>query len=100
MQSPREENGILFYYNRFPRMARSAVCWYQLCKKVKWETRFYYAILCNPGLYVPGNAPFLFFAAYKTDSGGYDLPLSLTFSDPMDTPGLMLAPSMAKGFKF
>jgi fructose 1,6-bisphosphate aldolase/phosphatase len=49
---------------------------------------------------VPGNAPFLFFAANKTDSGAYDLPLYLTFADPMNTPGLMLAPSMAKGFKF
>jgi len=73
--------------------------WFQLCSKVKWKTRFYYAILCNPGLYVPGNAPFLFFAANKTDSGAYDLPLYLTFADPMNTPGLMLAPSMAKGFK-
>lgn len=73
---------------------------YQLCSKVKWKTRFYYAILCNPGLHAPGNAHFLFFAANKTDSGAYDLPLYLTFADPMNTQGLMLGPSMAKGFKF
>jgi fructose 1,6-bisphosphate aldolase/phosphatase len=46
------------------------------------------------------NAPFLFFAADKTDPGAYNLPLYLAFADPMNTPGLMLAPSMAKGFKF
>jgi fructose 1,6-bisphosphate aldolase/phosphatase len=46
------------------------------------------------------NEPFLFFAADKTDPGAYNLPLYLAFADPMNTPGLMLAPSMAKGFKF
>jgi fructose 1,6-bisphosphate aldolase/phosphatase len=46
------------------------------------------------------NEPFLFFAADKTDPGAYNLPLYLGFADPMNTPGLMLAPSMAKGFKF
>lgn len=46
------------------------------------------------------NEPFLFFAADKTDPGAYNLPLYLAFADPMTTPGLMLAPSMAKGFKF
>ncbi len=46
------------------------------------------------------NEPFLFFAADKTDPGAYNLPLYLTFADPMNTPGLILAPSMAKGFKF
>jgi fructose 1,6-bisphosphate aldolase/phosphatase len=44
--------------------------------------------------------PFLFFAADKTDPGAYNLPLYLAFADPMNTPGLMLAPSMAKGFRF
>jgi fructose 1,6-bisphosphate aldolase/phosphatase len=44
--------------------------------------------------------PFLFFAADKTDPGAYNLPLYLAFADPMTTPGLMLAPKMAKGFRF
>lgn len=44
--------------------------------------------------------PFLFFAADKTDPGAYNLPLYLAFADPMNTPGLILAPSMAEGFKF
>lgn len=46
------------------------------------------------------NEPFLFFAADKTDPGAYNLPLYLAFADPMNTPGLMLAPTMAKGFRF
>lgn len=46
------------------------------------------------------NEPFLFFAADKTDPGAYNLPLYLAFADPMNTPGLILAPSMAEGFKF
>ncbi|MFQ5757540.1 MAG: fructose-1,6-bisphosphate aldolase/phosphatase [Acidiferrobacterales bacterium] len=46
------------------------------------------------------NEPFLFFAADKTDPGAYNLPLYLAFADPMNTPGLMLAPSMTTGFKF
>ena len=44
--------------------------------------------------------PFLFFAADKTDPGAYNLPLYLAFADPMNTPGLMLAPGMGKGFRF
>ena len=47
----------------------------------------------------PGE-PFLFFAADKTDPGAYNLPLYLAFGDAMNTPGLMLSPKMAKGFKF
>lgn len=47
----------------------------------------------------PGE-PFLFFAADKTDPGAYNLPLYLAFADPMNTPGLMLAPKMTAGFKF
>lgn len=43
---------------------------------------------------------FLFFAADKTDPGAYNLPLYLAFADPMNTPGLVLAPSMSKGFRF
>lgn len=44
--------------------------------------------------------PFLFFGADKTDPGAFNLPLYLAFADPMNTPGLMLAPSMSKGFRF
>lgn len=46
------------------------------------------------------NEPFLFFAADKTDPGAYNLPLYLSFADPMHNPGLMLAPSMNQGFQF
>lgn len=44
--------------------------------------------------------PFLFFAADKTDPGAYNLPLYLAFADPMNTPGLLLAPAIGKGFRF
>lgn len=46
------------------------------------------------------NEPFLFFAADKTDPGAYNLALYSAFADPMNTPGLMLAPSMKEGFRF
>jgi fructose 1,6-bisphosphate aldolase/phosphatase len=46
------------------------------------------------------NEPFLFFAADKTDPGAFNLPLYLAFADPMNTPGLMLSPKMARGFRF
>jgi fructose 1,6-bisphosphate aldolase/phosphatase len=46
------------------------------------------------------SEPFLFFAADKTDPGAYNLPLYLAFADPMNTPGLLLAPSMKQGFTF
>jgi fructose 1,6-bisphosphate aldolase/phosphatase len=46
------------------------------------------------------NEPFLFFAADKTDPGAFNLPLYLAFADPMTTPGLLLSPKMAKGFRF
>ena len=46
------------------------------------------------------NEPFLFFAADKTDPGAYNLPLYLAFADPMNTPGLILSPNLAKGFRF
>jgi fructose 1,6-bisphosphate aldolase/phosphatase len=46
------------------------------------------------------SEPFLFFAADKTDPGAYNLPLYLAFADPMNTPGLMLSPSMSQGFRF
>ncbi len=44
--------------------------------------------------------PFLFFAADKTDPGAFNLPLYLAFADPMNTPGLLLAPKMSQGFRF
>ena len=46
------------------------------------------------------NEPFLFFAADKTDPGCYNLALYLAFADPMNTPGLVLSPSMKEGFRF
>ncbi len=46
------------------------------------------------------NEPFLFFAADKTDPGAYNLPLYLAFVDPMYNSGLLLSPSMNKGFRF
>jgi fructose 1,6-bisphosphate aldolase/phosphatase len=46
------------------------------------------------------SEPFLFFAADKTDPGAYNLPLYLAFADVMNTPGLILAPKMGKGFRF
>jgi len=46
------------------------------------------------------NEPFLFFAADKTDPGAYNFPIYLAFADPMTTPGLILSPRIAKGFRF
>jgi len=46
------------------------------------------------------NEPFLLFAADKTDPGAFNLPLYLSFADPMTTPGLILSPKIAKGFRF
>lgn len=46
------------------------------------------------------NEPFLFFAADKTDPGAYNLPLYLAFADPMYNSGLILSPSMNRGFRF
>jgi len=46
------------------------------------------------------NEPFLLFAADKTDPGAYNLPLYLGFADPMYNSGLILSPSMKKGFTF
>jgi fructose 1,6-bisphosphate aldolase/phosphatase len=46
------------------------------------------------------NEPFLLFAADKTDPGAYNLPLYLGFADPMYNSGLILSPSMSKGFTF
>ncbi len=46
------------------------------------------------------NEPFMFFAADKTDPGAYNLPVYLSFVDPMYNAGLMLAPKMKDGFVF
>lgn len=43
---------------------------------------------------------FVLFAADKTDPGAFNLPLYLAFADPFHAPGLMLAKSMTKGFRF
>ena len=44
--------------------------------------------------------PFLMFAADKTEPGAFNLPLYLSFADPMHNAGLLLAPKIKKGFKF
>jgi len=44
--------------------------------------------------------PFLIFAADKTEPGAFNLPLYLSFADPMHCAGLILAPTIKKGFKF
>lgn len=44
--------------------------------------------------------PVLMFVADKTEPGAYNLPLFLSFADPMHCAGLMLAPTLKKGFKF
>jgi len=44
--------------------------------------------------------PFLFFAADKTEPGAFNLPLYLSFADPMHCAGLILSPRIKKGFKF
>jgi len=46
------------------------------------------------------NEPFLFFAADKTDPGAFNLPLFLSFTDVMTTPGLILSPKLSRGFRF
>ena len=44
--------------------------------------------------------PFLFFMADKTEPGAFNLPLYLAFADPMYCAGLILSPTIKKGFKF
>lgn len=46
------------------------------------------------------NEPFLVFTADKTDPGAYNLPLYLSFSDPMHNAGLILSPKIGAGFTF
>ncbi len=44
--------------------------------------------------------PFLMFMADKTDPGAFNLPLYLSFADPMHNAGLILAPRIKMGFRF
>lgn len=44
--------------------------------------------------------PFLMFMADKTEPGAFNLPLYLSFADPMHCAGLLLSPKLKKGFKF
>lgn len=44
--------------------------------------------------------PFLMFMADKTEPGAFNLPLYLSFADPMYCAGLILSPIVKKGFKF
>jgi len=44
--------------------------------------------------------PFLMFMADKTEPGAFNLPLYLSFTDPMHLSGLILSPEIKKGFKF
>lgn len=46
------------------------------------------------------SEPFLLFAADKTDPGAYNLPLYLSFADPMHSPGLLLSNEIGRGFRF
>jgi fructose 1,6-bisphosphate aldolase/phosphatase len=44
--------------------------------------------------------PFLLFMADKTEPGAFNLPLYLTFTDPMHCAGFILSPAIKQGFKF
>lgn len=44
--------------------------------------------------------PFLMFMADKTEPGAFNLPLYLSFTDPMHCPGFILSPQIKKGFRF
>lgn len=44
--------------------------------------------------------PFLMFMADKTEPGAFNLPLYLSFADPMYCAGLLLSPVLKKGFKW
>ncbi len=46
------------------------------------------------------SEPFLMFMADKTEPGAFNLPLYLSFADPMHCAGLILSPTVKKGFKF
>jgi len=44
--------------------------------------------------------PFLMICADKTEPGAFNLPLYLSFADPMYNAGLLLAPTVKKGYTF
>lgn len=46
------------------------------------------------------SEPLIVFAADKTDSGAFNLPLYKIFGDPFNTAGLVIDSSMHEGFKF
>lgn len=46
------------------------------------------------------SEPLIVFAADKTDSGAFNLPLYKIFGDPFNTAGLVIDPSMHMGFQF
>ena len=46
------------------------------------------------------NEPFIMFTADKCDAGAFNLPLYLSFSDPMYCSGLILNKQISRGFKF
>jgi len=46
------------------------------------------------------SEPFLMFMADKTEPGAFNLPLFLSFADPMHCAGLILSPKIKRGFKF
>lgn len=46
------------------------------------------------------NEPFVLFMADKTEPGAFNLPLYLSFADPMNTAGLILSPEISKGYRF
>jgi len=46
------------------------------------------------------NEAFLLFSIDKSIPGAFNLPLYLSFADPMHCPGLVLGPRMQQGFRF
>jgi fructose 1,6-bisphosphate aldolase/phosphatase len=46
------------------------------------------------------NEPFVLFMADKTEPGAFNLPLYLSFADPMNTAGLILSPAISEGYRF
>lgn len=46
------------------------------------------------------SEPIIVFMADKTSAGSWNLPLYRTFADPFNTAGLVIAESMADGFRF
>lgn len=46
------------------------------------------------------SEPIIVFAADKTEPGAWNLPLYKIFADPMNTSGLIISPTIQKGFTF